>query len=154
MAYSMAICDQIERFLRDDDWKYRLDTDREVIKSGLSLKGKMKHVDILVDLREDKYFVYFTCPLNAGEDERAEVRDLLNRINYGIMFGNLEMDENDGEIRFRYAVDCNGMMPSQQAIKDSFYRPALTFMKYGDAIVQVIMGVATGQEAYERARED
>lgn len=152
MAYSKAICDQIERFLKEDDWKYQLDTQKELIKMGMSLSSKMKHADIMIDLREDKYFVYYTCPLNTGEDERAEMRELLNRINYSIMFGNFEMDERDGEIRFRYAVDCQDALPSQEVIKGSLYRPLLTLKRYGDAIVQVLMGVATGQEAFERAQ--
>ena len=113
----------------------------------------MKHVDIMFDLRDDKYLLYFTCPLNCGEDERAEMRDLLNRINYKLMFGSFEMDDRDGEIQFRYPVDCDGQLPSQQIIRHSIYRPAATLNKYGDAIVAVLMGFATGKEAYDKANK-
>ena len=153
MSYSTGICNCIVKFLTDDDWKYRLDTEKEVIKTGLGLDSKMKHVDIVVDLRDDKYLVYFTCPLNVGEAERAEMRDLLNRINYKLMFGSFEMDDRDGEIRFRYAVDCDGQLPSQQVIRHSLYRPAATFDKYGNAIIQVLMGFATGEQAYAAANK-
>lgn len=153
MSYSQAICNTITRFLDQDDWKYRVDTDKEIIKLGMSLRGKMKHVDIIFDLRDDKYLLYFTCPLNVDEDERAEMRDLLNRINYGLMFGCFEMDDRDGEIRMRYAVDCDNQVLSQEVVKHSLYRSATTFIKYGDAIVQVLMGMATGKEAYEAAQK-
>ena len=153
MSYSADICNRIIRFLNDDDWKYRLDTDKEVIKSGLSIDGKMKHVDIMIDLRDDKYLVYFTCPLNTEERERAEMRVLLNRINYKLMFGSFEMDDRDDEIQFRYAVDCDDQLPSQQVIRHSLYRPAATLNKYGDAIIQVLMGFATGAEAYAAANK-
>jgi hypothetical protein len=82
------------------------------------------------------------------------MRDLLNRINYGIMFGCLEMDDRDGEIRFRYPVDCADCPPSQEVIRNSVYRSAATVQKYGDAIVQVMMGFSTGADAYKKARGD
>ena len=154
MSYSQAILNCITRFLDDDDWKYRVDTEKEVIKSGLSLNSKMKHVDIMFDLRDDKYLLYFICPLNVDKEERAEMRDLMNRINYGIMFGCFEMDDRDGEIRFRYPVDCDNMLPSQEVIRHSVYRSAMTVKKYGDAIVRVLMGFSTGKEAYELAQDN
>lgn len=154
MSYSQAICNRIVDFLESDDWKYRIDTDKEIIKSGLALKGKMKHVDLVFDLRDDKYLLYTTFPLNCDTDERDEVRDLMNRINYGLMFGCFEMDDRDGEIRLRYPVDCDNQLPSPEVIKHSVYRSCATAMKYGNAFVQVIMGVATGKEAYENAQDD
>lgn len=152
MSYSPEICACITRFLDSDDWKYRLDTDKGVIKMGLNIGGKMKHVDIVIDLRDDKYLIYYTCPLNVDKGERAEMRDLLNRINFKLMFGSFEMDDRDGEILFRYAVDCDGVLPSQQVIRHSLYRPATTLNKYGDAIIQVLMGFATGEQAYAAAQ--
>lgn len=154
MSYSTAICSCITRFLDRDDWKYKLDEEKEVIRLGLTIHNKMKRVDIVFDLRDDKYLLFFTCPLSVDEAERPEMRDLLNRINYGVMFGNFEMDDRDGEIRFRYAVDCDNQLPSQEIIEHSLYRSASTLEKYGDAIVQVLMGFATGKEAYEKARQD
>ena len=154
MSYSPEILNAITSFLDSDDWKYTVDTDREVIKSGLSLKNKLKHVDIFFDLRDDKYLLYFVCPLNCGEAERPEMRSLLNRINYGIMFGNFEMDERDGEIRMRYAVDCDGQIPNPKIIRHSIYRSVLTIDKYGDAIVQVLMGFGSGEEVYNKVNTD
>ena len=154
MSYSKEIYNHIIRFLEEDNWKYRFNEEKEIIQSGLGLHGKMKHVDIVLDLRDDKYFVYFTFPLAADKDERPEVRELMNRINYGIMFGCFEMDERDGEIRFRYPVDCTDQKLSREIVKSSLYRPAATVIKYSDAFVKVIMGVATAKEAYETAIND
>lgn len=153
MSYSPEILACITRFLDADDWKYQVDTEREVIKSGMRINGKMKHTDILFDLRDDKYLLFFTCPLSVDEDERPEMRKLMNLINYKLMFGCFEMDERDGEIRFRYPVDCDESLPSQAIIKHSLYRSALTMGKYGDAIVKVLMGVSTADEAYAEANK-
>ena len=153
MSYSTAICNCITRFLDADDWKYKLDSEKEILKLGLTIHNKMKYVDIIFDLRDDKYLLFFTCPLSVDAAERPEMRDLINRINYTLMFGCFEMGERDGEIRFRYSVDCDNQLPSQEIIKHSLYRSAATLEKYGDAIVQVLMGFATGKDAFEKARK-
>lgn len=153
MSYSKAICRAITDFLKADDWHYELDEDREVIKASLSLNNKMKSTLLTFDLRDDKYILYCSIPLNVDPGERAEMRKLINRINDGIMFGCLEMDDSDGEVRMRYPVDCDNCLPSQEIIKNSIYRSAYTLKKYGNALVQVIMGVATAEEAYQSAQK-
>lgn len=153
MSYSKEICRAIKKFLDEDDWHYEVDEKNEVITTGLNLSNKLKSSRIVIDLRDDKYLVYFSISLNTEEKERPEMLDLLNRINYGLMFGCFEMDLKDGEVRFRYAVDCDGTVPTSAIIKHSLYRPAMTMDKYGNAIVQVLMGVATGKEAYEMAQK-
>jgi len=154
MSYSADICNRIIKCLKDDDWNYKLNTDKETITMGLTIHNKMKHVDIIIDLRDDKFLLFFTCPLNTDENERAEMRILLNRINYNLLCGSFEMDERDGEIRFRYTVDCDNCPPSQEVIRHSLYRSAATLEKYGDAIIKVLMGFATGDEAYAAAQKD
>lgn len=152
MSYSKEIASRIVRFLEDDDWKFKLDEDREVIKSGLTMDNKMKKVDILFDLRDDKFLLFMTFPLGTDEDERPEMCVLLNRINYNLMFGNFEMDSRDGEVRFRMSVDCDNCLPSQEVIRHAVYRSAATCSKYGNAIVQVMMGFASADEAYAAAQ--
>ena len=154
MSYSADICNRIIKFLKDDDWNYKLNTEKETIALGLTIHNKMKQVDIMFDLRDDKYLLFFTCPLSVEEGERAEMRILLNRINYNLLCGNFEMDERDGEIRFRYTVDCDNCPPSQEVIRHSLYRSASTLEKYGDAIIKVLMGFATGEDAYKDAQKD
>jgi len=150
MAYSQDIYNRIVAFLHDDDWKFEFDEEREVIKMGVSLKCKLKNTRVLIDLREDKYIAYATVPLNADDDCKAEMTRLLNRINWSMMFGNFEMDERDGEIRFRMPVNCKcDGMPSRDVIRDSIIIPVLMVQKYGDAIVKVLMGACDWKTAYE-----
>lgn len=153
MSYSKEIASRITRFLDNDDWRYSLNEEKEIITMNLTLSNKMKKVEIMIDLRDDKFFVYMTYPLGAEKAERPEVVDLINRINYNLMFGCFEMDNRDGEIRFRMPVDCDNCMPSQEVIKHAIYRSAATCKKYGDAFAQVIMGFGTGEEAYKKAQE-
>lgn len=155
MSYSRAIARCITDYLDADDWNYQLDDQKELIRMNLTLNNKMKKVSIIVDLRDDKYLVFMSYPLGADKDNPAELKemtDLLNRINYTLMFGCFEMDNRDGEVRFRLAVDCEDSLPSREIVKNSIMRAAATCQKYGNAIVQVIMGMATAEEAFNSAR--
>lgn len=154
MSYSIEIARRIMAVLDSDDWKYEMNHEKEYIKMGLNIDNKMKHVDILFDLRDDKYLLFVICPLNTGEAERKEMCELLNRINYTLMFGCFEMDTRDGEVRFRNSVDCDNCYPSREVIIHNLYRSIATIRDYGDAIIQVQMGFGTAQEAFERARNN
>lgn len=153
MAYSKAIANAIFDFLDNDNWHYDFDEANEVIRCGVSLKCKLQSTRLIIDLWEDKYLVFATISLHVEEENRAEMARLLNMINYNLPFGNFEMDEADGEVRFRFAVDCDDCLPSQAVVKDSILIPALMFEKYGDAIAIVLMGFATAQEAYRSLRQ-
>ncbi len=149
MSYSMDIYNRIVSFLHDDDWKFDFDEQREVIKMGVSLKCKLKSTRVLIDLRDDKYIVYSTVPLNADDDCKAEMARLLNRINWTLIFGCFEMDESDGEIRFRMPVSCKGnCWPTREVIKESILVPVLMVEKFGNAIAQVLMGMCDAETAY------
>lgn len=153
MAYSKAIANAIVDFLRDDDWHYEFDENKEIIRCGVNIKCKLKSTRLIIDLREDKYLVFATISLSVDEENRAEMARLLNMINYTMVFGNFEMDESDGEVRFRFAVDCDDCLPSREVVKDSILIPALMMEKYGDAIVKVLMGFATAKEAFAEVHE-
>lgn len=153
MSYNQEIANRIVQFLKDDEWNYVLDEEQEVIRLNLTLHNKMKKVSVTFDLRDDKYMLFMTFPLGTDEAERTDMVVLLNRINYNLMFGNFEMDHRDGEVRFRMSVDCDNCLPSPEVIKHSLYRAAATCEKYGDAVVQVTMGFASGNEAYESAQK-
>ena len=154
MAYSKEICQAITDFLDSDGWHYELDEERELIHFGVDIKGKLRSTKVYVDLRKDKYLVFSTVSLKADEDCRAELRDLINRINYGMIFGNFEMDDRDGEVRFRMAVDCKNCIPNRNVIENSIVIPVLMVQRYGDALLAVMMGFASGADAYKAADSD
>ena len=150
MSYSTAIADRIEQFLKADDWGYLLDTKNEVIRTGMTLQCRLEKVNIVFDLREDKYIVYCLCPLVVSEEKRGEIALLLSHINYSLMFGSFEMDPVDGDLRFRNAVDCDNCLPSQEVIQNSLYHSVVSFDRFGDAIVEVLTGESTPEEAFQK----
>ena len=154
MSYGYFIKEAIEDFLKEDDWHYTFDEEKELIRMGINLNGKIKECKLLVDLRDTYYYVYATISINADEDCRQKVAEYLTRANYGMRFGNFEMDMEDGEIRYKMTVDCgddSDCIPTKSIIKRSIYTPASMMQKYGDELLAVMYGFMEPKEAIEKA---
>ena len=81
----------------------------------------------------------------------------MTRINYDNVYGSFDMDFSDGDIRFRFPVDCDGMLPSRAIVQDSIALPALMMERFGEAICRVMNGDCSAETAHadvEPARID
>ncbi len=154
MSYSTEIAFAITDFLQKDDWRYKFDDEKEIIRMGVNLKNKMGSAQYFIDLRDDKYMVFLVLPVKADEESRPAVLDLLNRINYDMIFSNFEMDMKDGEVRIRMSVDCEECLPSEQVVKRSIYIPAMMAEEYGNAVMKVMMGIMPPDLAYIEANRE
>lgn len=60
-----------------------------------------------VDVREQpqRLAIYSAYPVNAEPGSRAELAELLTRVNYGMYIGNFEFDLDDGSVRFKTSLE-------------------------------------------------
>ena len=154
MSYSLLIKEKIERFFETDDWHYTFNEEKGFFKAGVNLKGKIAETQLIIRLYKDHYIVYANIALRADEECRARVADYLTRANYGLKWGNFELDMRDGEIRYKCLVDCgddNDCLPSPSVIKNSIYLPPQMIRKYGDGLLAVMCGFKTPEEAVKEA---
>lgn len=154
--YSMNIANAVCDFLNEDDWHFSFDQERGIFKFGLQLKGKLKKISYIVDIKDDEYLVYAISPLGADEDDSkmmANMAEFICRANYGLKMGNFELDFDDGEVRFKAHVLCKGITPTAEMIKRSIYCPASMFKRYCSGIVDIIFGVASGKEAVDKCEK-
>ena len=156
MAYSYCIREAVEDFLREDDWRYQADDEKELIRMGVNLKSKLKECKLIVDLREEFYLVYATINIQADEESRLRVAEYLSRANYGLRWGNFDLDMRDGEVRYKILVDCGDdcdCMPTKSVIERSIYFPASMMEKYGDGLLAVMYGFMSPEEACQQAEK-
>ena len=154
VTYSMSIRQAVENFFKQDDWNYTFLADKQCLKAGVNLNCKLKETQLMIRLKEEYYIVYATISVNADEDSRQQVAEYLTRANYGLKWGNFEMDMRDGEIRYKILVDCGDncdCLPSFSVIKNSIYLAAQMMQKYGDGLLAVMYGFQTLEEAIEKA---
>lgn len=155
-AYSKSIANVINTFLTEDGWHFSFDDKRGLFRFGLNLKGRIKKVSYIIDVKDDEYVVYAISPLGADDgDEKmmATMADFLCRANYGLKNGNFELDMRDGEIRYKSFVDCEGTTPTTEMVRNSIHCPAAMFDRYGAGIVDIIFGNATAMEAIAKCEK-
>lgn len=155
-TYSMNIANAVNDFLKEDDWHFSFDEKRGIFRFGLGLKGKLKKLHYIVDIKEDEYLVYTISPLGADEEDAkmmVNMAEFICRANYGLKMGNFELDFDDGEVRFKVHVLCKGVTPTAEMIKRSIYCPATMFDHYGSGIVDIIFNDTSGKAAVENCEK-
>ena len=155
--YSGEIATMIGAFLKTDDWNYRFNKETGRFRFGLNTGNKLKTLDYLVGVDTDAYTVYAVSPIGAdisNPEERAAMAEFICRANYGMRYGNFEMDLRDGEIRYKCFVNCDGALPSPAIVKDSIYMPAVTFSHYTPGILAILYTGASAEEAMALCGEE
>jgi hypothetical protein len=150
--YSESIANAINNFLVEDDWHFSFDDQCGIFKFELRMKGNVKKINYVIDVQEDSYLVYAFSPIGADpEDEKimSSMAEFACRANYGLKNGNFEIGMEDGEIRFKSFVDCEGTMPTLEVLKNSIYCPAAMYARYGMAILDIIFKNSTAKEAID-----
>ena len=146
--YSEELYKEIAAFLDEDGWNYDFEEEIGVVFTGVKLGNTLERVRIFIDIRDDKYLVYAAMDSKCAEAFRLETAALLTRINYDVVYGSFDMDFSDGDIRFRFPVDCDGMLPSRDIVQDSVVLPALMMERFGDAIYRVMNGECSAETAH------
>lgn len=155
MAYKFEIFDRIKTVIEDNNWKYKFDEKKEHIQLGFNIEGKVRNIRLLMDLSyDDSYMVVCAFPLNADEQYYGHILRLINSINYKVKYGNFELDENDGEIRYRMTVDCEGITPSKEMIEKSIIIPITMIKRYGEYLIEVMMGYKTFEEIRDELKKE
>lgn len=152
-VYSKKIADSISAFLEEDDWYFTFDEERGLFKFGSKLGGKIKKVDYFVDVRNGDYVVYAIPVIAADEsDEKAmaELAEFICRANYGLVNGNFELDMRDGEIRYKSFMDCAGIIPTKEMVRNSIYCPVAMIRRYGGGFADIIYGGSSAKKAIEK----
>ena len=145
----------VAEYLDSVGWHYTYDEERDVIRTKVSLKCKLKHCDLVIQLKDKFFIVYALCNIRADEACRREVCEYLHRANFGLRWGNFEIDMRDGEIRYKVLVDCGDSldcMPTPSVIRHSIYFPASMLDKYGDGLLSVMYGLETPEAAATRIK--
>lgn len=156
-AYSMNIANAVTEFLNEDDRHFSFDESRGIFRFVLRLKGKLKNINYIVDIKDDEYLVYAISPPGADKDDAkmmVNMAEFICRANYGLKMGNFEFDFNDGEVRFKVHVLCNGITPTAEMIKRSISCPATIFNRYGSGIVDIIFNDISGKAAVEKCEKN
>ncbi|MGO2277627.1 MULTISPECIES: hypothetical protein [unclassified Psychrobacter] len=106
------IVDCLKQYFNDKQWHYthyRPKTNDSQQSHHLSLKMRHKQINcsylFRVQEKNKLLAVYGILPFLIPESHQSAAMLLITQINYDMLIGNLEMDVNDGEIRYKNAID-------------------------------------------------
>lgn len=140
----------IEEFLEKKKWKYSKLEESNVFLFGIT--GKNGQFQCVIDLGENEQGigVYSIYAVNAPDDKRSMVPELLNVLNYNLFVGNFEMDHLDGEIRFRTTMHLHGLELTANFIEEFIMSNIFTLDRYSPAISGFAFGDLTVDQALEK----
>lgn len=108
----LSIVDYLKQYFDDKGWHYNhyQPKAKDSQKSHyLSLRMRNKQLDcgylFRVQEKNKLLAIYGILPFLIPESHQSAAMLLITQINYDMMIGNLEMDINDGEIRYKNAID-------------------------------------------------
>lgn len=106
------IVNYLKQYFNDKDWHYshyRPATNDKQQSHHLFLRMQNKQLDcgylFRVQEKNNLLAVYGILPFLIPESHQSAAMLLITQINYDMLIGNLEMDINDGEIRYKNAID-------------------------------------------------
>lgn len=110
-------------------------------------------VVIVLDDRSVQTFVYY--PISAKGHE-AEMAEFLTRANYNLRFGDLNMDYEDGELRYHFSQSL-AMFDTecfQEWFAHQFYIPIGIANHFSRGIDVVISGKMTAEQAFRHCFDE
>ena len=148
-----SLFDRVSDYLTERDWSFSSYADKGYFSFGLRLKDGT--VRVMVDAAEgggwSRVLVYATYPTYVPEQRRQAVSEAVARVNYATVFGNLEMDLTDGEVRVRTVLEGDGLIGEpmiDRAVRKSLdmadqYQAALLAIAFGNASPKDILEMAS-----------
>jgi hypothetical protein len=80
--------------------------------------------------------------------------EFLTRANYGLILGNFEMDFTDGEVRYKTSIYIGETELDFPVIKKMVYLNLSTIDDYFPAMMKVIYGGISAEQAINEIEED
>jgi hypothetical protein len=151
-----SLFDRVAGYLDAEDWTYRAHQENNCFTMNCRIKDAGVQVFLDVYEAEDwcRVLAYSTYPVYVPELKRAQVADALTRINYSIIYGNMEMDLKDGEVRVRTIVEGETQMSdamiervlnSNLSSADRYFAPLMAVV-FGNATPDTVLDLVKGQE--------
>lgn len=118
------ITDYLKQYLHDKQWHYihyrpKANDSQQSQHLSLHIRHQQQDCDYLFRIQESNALlaVYGILPFLIPQSHHNAAILLITQINYDMLVGNLEMDVNDGEIRYKNAIDIEAVGISNDIIE-------------------------------------
>ena len=101
----LSYIEEIENYLNKHDMIYDTIHDKEIIHFIVSVDDYSWKILIRMVEKKQLVTVYSCFMTKFPENKREMVSEYINRVNYGTILGNFEIDMNDGEVHYKTSVN-------------------------------------------------
>jgi hypothetical protein len=134
------LLEELRQVFVENRWPFAEVRGAPILLSDLSgPKGSWKFYAHAVEAL-DLVLLYSVCPLTVPRDRRDEVARFLTLANYGLAAGNFELDFDDGEVRYKTALQVQQSGLDRAAMKRVVRANGVAMEMYLPGIGAVIDG--------------
>jgi len=99
---------------------------------------------------DDRFLFYLNFGFDAPAERRDECARLIARANWGLSIGNFEMDDEDGQLRFKVSVAFDGTELAEPLVRNGIVAAMHAVEAYAAAFADVIVKGDTAEAAISR----
>jgi hypothetical protein len=136
----------VVQYLQADQWSVLVVPNQPIAVTGFH--GKNGQWECQLHLREEhrQIVFYSICPITVPHDIRTVMAEFITRANYGLVMGNLELDMDDGEIRYKTSRDLSSDKLAE-LLPPLLYANVVSLDRYLPGIRLVVEGGVSPAEA-------
>ncbi|MGI5883732.1 MAG: YbjN domain-containing protein [Candidatus Spyradocola sp.] len=127
----------VEHYLQSQEWHYKFDEEKNFFSLTMGLK-KIDSAKVFIRIGEDYITTYAMLPTHVREEKRNVVCRYIARANYGLRNGNLEIDLDDGEVRYKTYLYAKNRIPNQEEIERYVDICFLTLDRYAEGLMKIL----------------
>lgn len=144
----------VESYFTKNEWQYDK-RDEDTVAASFSLNSKIKNIRVLFSVSEHDFIIRGISPIGPGKEEMAAAAEYLTRANYGLVLGKFELDYDRGIVAYALNQRFYGRASINEKVIDSSLDMVIAmFERYGEGLVNVVMGHADPKEEIEKAEAD
>ena len=141
-----SIMGVIKRYCEEDSVKHR-DVHESIIMAGFQCKVLSYQLYVEAHEKDRRVRVLAICPTIIPVEKRSLVAEYLARANWGLMLGNLEMNCDTGEVRYRTSLDVEGGVLTPKMVRTQVEVNLVTMDKYAKGLLGILCAGQTPSEA-------
>ncbi len=141
-----ALYQAVVEFLESKDWP--VDTDDEtLVRTLVRTETQAFPMAVVAVSSANQLVVYSVHPEPIPEERRDAVAELATRANAALTVGNLEIELDAGQVRFRTGLAVGSAPVTEEMIERVIFDNAATALAYFPLVDAVMAGEATPVEA-------
>jgi hypothetical protein len=149
-----ALLKMVADFLESEGFNFDLDKENSLVRFGVS--GRNGPYSMLIDVLPEHRLIkcFSIVPVRAPENKRETMIEFLTRANYGLPFGNFELDLSDGEVRFKTSMHTDEGAVGPAVLRRLVFINANFADEYLPGIVRIVDTDVSAEEAVRDIEQD